>query len=539
MSTVEIQDITRLDHHGIVAGVIRDLGIVDFIDSELGASDTEVSTGSTVAAMIINGLGFSDRPLSLTPQFFEQVPVEYLLGDSVSADKLNRHRLGRTLDQLYEAGVSELFTKLSKKIAKIEDVDTSKQVNDTTSFSLTGEYEYEDEPDVVKIKYGHSKDHRPDLKQIVHELVVSCDEGIPLHLKSFDGNASDTVIFRERVKELKKQFCNDNDSLWIADSKLYSEKTLAELQGVRFLTRIPETNSEVKSTLSSAFSDETQWEIDGQHHWKRYEVEHFGISQSWLVSWSEEGLKRATKTLSKRQDKEFQIVEKEIFHLQAQLFGCREDAELAVKKIVKKMKLTSTSSISILEQKKHDGRGRPKKGSLPSVSKFQIQIQIERLDLSLAAQKKAAFVLGTSAKELSNKEILENYKKQGSVERGFRFLKDPYFFVSSLYLKKPSRIESLLMIMTLSLLVYTVAQRRLRKAMTATEETIPNQAGTATSRPTLRWVFQIFYGINIVRTKFEKKIQLHIQGLKTIHLKLLKLLSGESLSVYIPGKPIG
>jgi transposase len=80
-------------------------------------------------------------------------------------------------------------------------------------------------------------------------------------------------------------------------------------------------------------------------------------------------------------------------------------------------------------------------------------------------QVKACFVLGTNiaASELSDVEVIAAYKGQAQVEGGFRFLKDPLFFVSSLFVKKPNRIEGLLMVMTLALLVYSVAQRRLRK----------------------------------------------------------------------------
>ena len=80
-------------------------------------------------------------------------------------------------------------------------------------------------------------------------------------------------------------------------------------------------------------------------------------------------------------------------------------------------------------------------------------------------QVTACFVLGTTirASEVSDAEVIAAYKGQSSVEGGFRFLKDPLLFVSSLYVNKPSRLEGLLMVMTLALLVYSVAQRRLRK----------------------------------------------------------------------------
>ena len=102
-------------------------------------------------------------------------------------------------------------------------------------------------------------------------------------------------------------------------------------------------------------------------------------------------------------------------------------------------------------------------------------------------QTKACYVLGTNidASELSDTEVITAYKGQSQVEGGFRFLKDPLFFVSSLFVKKPSRIEGLLMVMTLALLVYSVAQRRLRAQLATHQETVPNQTKRPTTSPHL------------------------------------------------------
>ena len=91
------------------------------------------------------------------------------------------------------------------------------------------------------------------------------------------------------------------------------------------------------------------------------------------------------------------------------------------------------------------------------------------------------------------------YKKQHDVERGFRFLKDPLFFASSLFVKTPQRIMGLLMVMLLSLLVYGIAERRLRAALKEQQDTLPNQIGEEISTPTLRWIFQLLHGINFIK----------------------------------------
>jgi len=125
-------------------------------------------------------------------------------------------------------------------------------------------------------------------------------------------------------------------------------------------------------------------------------------------------------------------------------------------------------------------------------------------------EQKSCFVLATNIDKevLSPEELLKHYKAQSEVEKGFRFLKDPLFFVSSLFIKKPSRIDALLMVMTLSLLVYSIAQRRMRANMKELGVTIPNQINQEIPNPTLRWVFQCFDGINLLQYDNE----IHLDG---------------------------
>jgi len=121
--------------------------------------------------------------------------------------------------------------------------------------------------------------------------------------------------------------------------------------------------------------------------------------------------------------------------------------------------------------------------------------------IALARARTGRFVLATNVLEpesLSNEEILCEYKAQQSTERGFRFLKDPMFFTSSVFLKTPERVAALAMVMGLCLLVYTLAQRKLRQALAKAKQTIPNQLGKPTATPTMRWVFQCFQSIHLV-----------------------------------------
>ena len=143
-------------------------------------------------------------------------------------------------------------------------------------------------------------------------------------------------------------------------------------------------------------------------------------------------------------------------------------------------------------------------------------------------------MVGTNieASQLSDPEVIAAYKGQAQAEGGFRFLKDPLFFVSSLFVKKPCRIQGLLMVMTLALLVYSVTQRRLRHQLARQGETVPNQIHQPTARPTLRWVFQLLEGIHRVRVTVQGQVHDLIEGLNEVQIKILRLFGEEVCRLY-------
>jgi len=529
----------RLDHHGIVAGVIKDLGLIPLIDEALGSSGCEeISEGEAVAAMIINGLGFTDRPLSLTPQFFNQVPVEELFREGVDSNHFNRHKLSRALDKIHRYGSSRLFLLLANSAAQQEGIAKNEPVSlDTSSFSVTGaKYEDTDENE-VKISHGFSKDHRPDLPQIIQELIVSHDASVPLAMCCHSGNASDNTVFTERCEELKSKLeFKDGNKILVADSKLYCEKNSANLRDISFVTRIPETITVAKDLIQKSCSEPDKWEPFGEEHQcKRYSLEHYGIDQRWIVSYSQQGLLRASKRVEKNFAKEKAKIDSDLLHLQSTDFFCASDAQKALNLILKKWKYHSCSTSDIQELARYTRRGRPKSGSNPDSLVYKIRVTYSEMlpaEKDLMILRKACFILGTNCLDLTSSEVIKTYKSQGGVERGFRFLKDPLFFTSSFFLKKPERIEGLITVMTLALLVYSIAQRRLRKALRKEDQTIPNQIGKPIRNPTMKWVFQIFFGINIISLRVDEKIKKIIQGIDYIHLRVLKYTSQQAFKIY-------
>jgi len=534
--------IKRLDHHGIVAGVIEDLKIVPLLDQYLPQDEQqEITPGEAVKGMIMNGLGFANRPLSLSPQFFTNLPLEHLFREGVKAEHFNRHKLGRTLEQCFDFGCESLFSLVSQQACELEGVDKKFNSLDTTSHSLTGEYAFDEDgcdENIIKITHGHSKAHRPDLKQVVQELIVSQDGGIPLACKNWDGNSADTAIFKARSKALVSEFKKSEAPKYlVADCKLYHKANAEFLSQVKFLTLIPSTISLEKSLITSAIIENKWQRIDDNYQYQVNDVEHMDIKQRWIVFYSKAANHRAEKTITRQVGRAKDKGKKELFHLQAQRFACKMDAERNVNKIEKKLKYHQVSGTQYIEHKVYHGKGRPKKGAEVKWLEWQVIAEIEenKAAITQAVEQKSCFILATntSENELSSIEILTHYKAQSAVERGFRFLKDPLFFVSSLFIKKPSRIDALLMVMTLSLLVYSIAQRRMRANMKKVKATIPNQINQETATPTLRWVFQCFDGINFVQQSDDYLYErFELDGLNDLREKIVKLIGGHALYLY-------
>ena len=114
----------NMDHHGLVAAVCQELGIAKRIDEKLWNGDERrvISPGKAVVAMILNGLGFTNRRLYLTHQFYEDKPLDRLLDADIKAKDITDYTLGHTLDEIASYGATQLFGELSFNIALEHDL---------------------------------------------------------------------------------------------------------------------------------------------------------------------------------------------------------------------------------------------------------------------------------------------------------------------------------------------------------------------------------------------------------------------------------
>jgi len=289
----------------------------------------------------------------------------------------------------------------------------------------------------------------------------------------------------------------------IADAKLSHEAHAPNLQALGFMTRIPNTIGVVSQVITQALTwDSWHW-LDETTRYQGVELCHYGMAQRWLVVFSQAALERAEATVTNARQRAYETIDKPRFHLQAQRCSTPEAAQQALATWAKDWKDHQLEASRLIEHKRYAGKERPTPHTPLNAIEWQIDSHVRPNEEAMRHRRhvNACVVLGTNigARALSAPGVMAAYKGQARVEGGCRFLKDPLFFVSSLFVNKPCRIEGLLMVMTLALLGSSVTQRRLRQQLARQQETVPNQLHQPTGRPTLRWVFQRLEGIHRVR----------------------------------------
>jgi len=515
--------VERMDHLGIVAGVCDEIGLVEYFDRQDTHWHARVSLGQAIKAMILNGLGFSNRRLYLTPQFFANKPLEALLGPDITAEDLNDDCLGRALDWLFAHDVTSQFAGIAAQARARWGIGAREIHVDTTSFAVEGAYAAAEAStdQVIAIMYGYSRDHRADLKQWMCALATSVEGDVPVFLRPLDGNSSDKTTLVQAILTIQDQLRPIAEELpiYVADSGLYSEATMRQLQAaeVRWVARVPETLLRAREAVAYLAAPWQQGAGEGWEWWTQ-EVEWSYSRERWLIVRSKEGLARATTTMQRQAERDHDKWAQLLRQLGQQRFACLADVQAALTRTLDRCpSWLRVAAQPVLQDSQYV---------------VQAAVTVVEDEVVYEAQRRAAFIIATNVLEttqLPDAEVIRTYRAQGSVERGFAFLKDPLFLASSVFVKKPERIMALAAIMVLCLLIYRLAEQRVRSQLVATGQTIPDQLRKPTQRPTMRWVFQCFEGLDVLTLPERPPLLLRAQA---IHRLILALLGARFLLLY-------
>lgn len=531
-------DVQDLDHLGIIAGIVDQMGLESRTNLCLGTHSQQiVSPGQGIKAMILNGLGFVSAPLYLYEGFFLGKATSHLLGEGIEPAHLNDDYLGRLLDKVWAYGPSKLFSLIAMDAYRTFGLEALRYHLDSSSFSVHGAYEREGAaaaPGCIEITYGHSKDHRPDLKQFITEMICSNDGAIPLAFQVSSGNQSDKAVFAERLQAFAKRW--KVDGLLVADAALYSAENLSVMGTLRWITRVPLTLSAAQALVTDLEAEDF---VDSERLGYRFSsvCSLYGdVKQLWVVVENQARVDSDRHQVDKQVEKQLKRAEKQWRTQQKTDFECPEDALIQAQAITNSWRYHTLSDLSVIEQPHYEQSGRPKKGATPTRITYRATAIVVPDEAAIERTKRKAgrFILATNVIDDPNvtpETILTDYKGQQAPEGGFRMLKDPLFFTSSVFLKTPERIVALATIMGLSLMVYTLAQRHLRKALADTNDTVLNQRKQPTKSPTIRWIFQAFQAVHLVVLNG----QAQVSNLTPERLKILKCMGTSCQKYYLTG----
>lgn len=531
----------------IVAAFVKKIGVAEEVD-RLCVMESDVRPGIVVSAMILDTLS-GRSPLYRFERFCAQLDTELLLGERIDAAKFNDDALGRMLLRIYEVGTGPILTAVCLRVQRLFELDMSHVHHDTTSLTVHGDYDlygdHEDEHPFM-ITYGFNKDHRPDLKQIVHSLLC-VDHGIPIRSKMENGNKSDKIVNQDLLGEIvdvMRRFGVRN-FLFVVDSALVTRTNLALLddkeKGCRFVSRLPQTYSECGAAIDRALAADAWVDLgvlSGQAptpkrkpaFYRFFEtiVPLFGRTYRALVVHSDALDKKKTKKLDKATLEDFTKMT-EIKAEQEKIgYACLADAQAAVERLPKGRFHRLAAEVG---REVTYAKGRPKSDGTRKIATvtYKLTIVIERDESAIerTERKAGCFVLISNTLRdepgaEDSRQLLETYKNQGYVERNFGFLKDDAI-VNSLFLKSPERIEALGLVLVLSLMVWRLIERTMRLSLKQTASSVTGWDKKQTSRPTSFMMTTYFLSILVLQTPKGRMLGKPLNPIQLSYLAILGL----------------
>jgi len=452
-----------------------------------------VSPGHLALSIILSTFTQERFPLYSIKDNFDYMDIEYLFGNGVTQSMLNDDALGRALDRIYAAGCDVLADKILLFARAAFSLTFNAAHSDTTSVSLYGRYIMCESPDYdgLDITLGHSKAHRPDLKQFMLGNVVD-ENSIPLYYRIINGNTADTEWNKETFPNLEQLYGDQlADKIYIADSKAITlpNVLIYTKEGTKmfFLSRCPDNfckklADKVKQLAYTAGNWVDIGKVKEDKYHTSYEGQEFceiirgldddkkyrEVKVRLFVIRAKDGKVRVAKRLKKEAEK----LEEDITAIEKKVFSCCEDAQKAVMEFTKTRRHSLIDIETAILKEEHASQGRGRQGKTPRPLKikttWQIKVRIigsniERVQK--AQQEKESIVLISNAPQslLANaRSALFEYKAQYNVETGFRVIKSPAL-ASEVFLKKPQRIVVLAMLLEIALLIRRLMQYKARE----------------------------------------------------------------------------
>jgi len=407
-----------------------------------------------------------------------------------SMQHLDDDRIGRALDRLFDADRAALLTEVVVAVGQRFEVSFERVHNDSTTVSFCGQYRAASGRSIrgrmaPAITYGHPKNHRPDLKQLLFILTVD-SEGVPCQFRCADGNTNDSVTHIDTWNTLRA-VAGRADFLYVADSKLCSRENMDHIHraGGRFVTVMPRTRLEDelfrKWIQANAPNWELVWDRPNPHHrdgprdcWYVYRAE-LPSQEAWPIVWVWSSL--LTLHHSARRHRNIAAATEKLQELRARLASARArlrgaaQIDLQVMQILEPYRvgryLKVRRTVREVHRFKQTRRGRPGPHTAYrriTRRRYELEWNIDEAAIAYDEKSDGMYPLMTNDRKLSPAQVLEAHKGQPKIEKRFEQIKSVHE-IAPVCLKSEARIEALFTLYFLALLVQALIERELRLAM--------------------------------------------------------------------------
>jgi transposase len=504
----------------LLEGFLRRLRLEEFLRDYLPREDrrSRVPTATGLLVLLQNLL-LSREPLYGVGQWAARYAPGRLGLTPAQLPTLNDDRVGRCLDRLFDADIPSLTLAVVAHAVREFGVALDELHNDSTTITVHGDYEDADRERTLRgqlrpaVTWGHNKDHRPDLKQLLYILTVTRDGAVPVQFRVESGNATDDRSHRE-TWELLCQLTGRRDFLYVADCKLATAENMAHVHqyGGRFLSVLPRTRGEDAVFRATVLAGQVRWrQIHDKFADEGDLVDRFSVHEPEATSvegyrliWYH-SVRKAELDAPARHRRVERALER-LAELQGKLASprtrYRERAKVAqaVDAILRDGEVEGLIEVTVGEQTteafRQERRGRPGPDTRyvrRQRTRFDLTCRVDHARLAQEARCDGIFPLITNVAAMSALELLLAYKQQPMIETRFAQLKTD-FVVAPVYLKEVSRIQALLCVYFFALLVESLLERELRRAMGREGiESLPlYPEGRACRRPTARRVIDLF-----------------------------------------------
>jgi transposase len=509
---------------GVLSSLWDELFLTELCNAQIVVDDqVELAPGLVMKALVMNVLGGRD-PLYRVADWAASMPLDVVVGSNVRPEQLNDTTLARHLDRAFDAGGEKLFNAACMRVIDVEKVSVDRVHADTTSRLLFGEYRRQEE-DAISITHGHSKDKRPDLKQVMVGLTTSTD-GVPLFGQMLSGNTSDKIWHGGMLDVVAHHLVvhQDRPVHYVGDSALVTSDNFARAKkhGIVLTSRLPRTIGITDTIVLRAACGDVVMEDIGSFTERKGATHYEGAVVPDCVVFDQEvqvavyrptpANKRSRQIVMRRQKKAIDVAKRAAAQLMKTRFSCEADAMDAARafaaahlNVTSADRLIAIATEIAVEEKTQRRRGRPKAGDVPNnVQQVRVLVDVAAQSDNIEAiiARESCFVLvHTGEVPITAKEMMAAYKGQSVVETRFPFLKDPAW-ADVFFIKTPHRLEALGYVLMLALLLWCVWERRVRKNLHASDVNhIKDTTGMTKVNPTAKVCRHVLANLKLMRLK--------------------------------------